>query len=418
VSPRVAIDADGNATVAWYQPFGGQDYGQVWAAWWRASGPPDAPALLDTQATPAEVAAYGAGHAVAVWTRIESGGKSVWGSWSALGAGWDAPERLSEAGANFFPTIALDSTGSGFVVWVRDRPGVPIGVRAGRAAAGRWEQAQELQPVLSPLKGIGNPHVAVGNNGTAVAVYFGLRDGQWRIFGNDYRPDVGWGAAQLISPQDDTVSAAQPRVGVDRLGNAVAVWSRIVPCSPSCGPPGFYDVVGRRFDAGLGWQEVVIIAAGRNEAQYPRVAVDPGGNALTIWNEDSNGSSAGPVYEVWAARLTAGAGWGAAQRLQPQSAWSASWPLVALDAGGNATAVWARGDGKELIIWAARFLATSGWGAPEAIGTAGGGGIDRDSIAIAVNPRGDGIAAWPQSDGAHNSIWVNRFTAGGSTPQD
>jgi hypothetical protein len=412
----VAIDTDGNATVVWYQPFGGQDYGQVWAARWRASGAQEAPALLDAQATPAEVAAYGAGRAVAVWTRIEAGvGRSVWGSLSALGAGWDAPERLSEPGPNVFPTIAFDPTGRGVVVWVR--PGQPIGVRALRAVAGRWEPAQELQPVLSPLKGIGNPQVAAGNNGAAVAVYFGLMDGRWRIFANDYRPGVGWGAAQLISPQEETVSAAHPQVGVDALGNAVAVWSRPFPCSPSCGPPVFYDVVGRRFDAARGWQEVVTVAPGRDEAQYPRVAVDPTGNALAVWNEDSNGSAAGPVYEVWAARLTAGPGWGPAQRLQDPSAWSASSPLVALDAGGNGIAVWARGDGKELIIWAARFLATSGWGPPEAIGTAGGGGIYRDSIAIAVNPRGDGITAWPQWDGAHNSIWVNRFAAGGATTQ-
>lgn len=130
----------------------------------------------------------------------------------------------------------------------------------------------------------------------------------------------------------------------------------------------------------------------------------------------SNGGTLGPV-EIWAVRFVAGSGWGPAQRLQPPSAWTAYWPAVALDTGGNGIVVWSRREGNEWIIWAERFLATSGWGQPAAIGTAGGsGGRSDEQVAIAVNARGDGVAAWAQWDGAHNSIWVNRFAASGSMP--
>jgi hypothetical protein len=247
-----------------------------------------------------------------------------------------------------------------------------------------------------------------------MAVYLGFRDDSRRIFANHYRPGVGWDGAQPISPQEATTPPNDPQVGVDALGNVVAVWSRFSPCSPGCAP--LYDVVGRRFDAALGWQEIVTIATGLYGGRFPRVAVDPTGNALAVWDEDSNGSAAGPVFEVWAARLAAGSGWAPAQRLQPQSTGSAYLPVVVLDSAGNGLAAWARIDGKEWIVWAARFLATSGWGQPEAIGTEGAAVFSDEPVALAINPKGDGIAAWARWDGAHYAIWVNRFTAVGSTP--
>jgi hypothetical protein len=107
-----------------------------------------------------------AGDAVAVWGR---GDGSVWTSWSALGAPWTAPVRLTESGeVGLDPTVALDPSGDGFAVWQTGRPNEPgreTRIRARRVARGRWEPPQELQ--LSFAETGGHPQVAVGTTAPA-----------------------------------------------------------------------------------------------------------------------------------------------------------------------------------------------------------------------------------------------------------
>jgi hypothetical protein len=196
-----------------------------------------------------------------------------------------------------------------------------------------------------------------------------------------------------------------PDVGGDALGNAMAVWMR------SAGGP-LRDIEARRFDAALGWGTLVPVATGRAYPGFPRVAVDATGNALAVWLEspDSGGT------EVWAAWFSAGSGWGPAQRLQAPTAFGADAPRVAMDARGNGVAVWRRSDNERRIIWAARFEPTGGWKQPEAVGVGPSATVEVAPVAIALSPGGDGIAAWQQFDGASLAIWANRFVAGGAAP--
>jgi hypothetical protein len=402
--PAVAIDSSGNATALWHQ----EPEGTVWAARRTANGAWEPPTLIDTQAvsfyrqTPArEVAMDAAGDAVAVW-----GGQdwSLWASWSGVGAPWTAPVRLTESGeVGLDAVVALDPAGAGFAVWQTGRPDSPgreTRVRARRVAGGRWQPAQDIQ--LSFAETGGHPQVAVGIDGTGVAVWDELRNGVYRIWGNSYRPAAGWNTAEPISPDQEHEGAIFADVGADALGNAMAVWMR----SPG-GP--LRDIEARRFDVGRGWGTLVTLARGRPYPGFPRVAVDASGNALAVWLElpDSGGN------EVWAAWFAAGLDWGPAQRLQSPAASGADAPGVAMDARGNGFAAWRRGDGDRRIVWAARFQATSGWGSPEPIGTGPPARTEVGAVAIALSPGGDGVVAWQQWDGTRLAIWANRFAASG-----
>jgi len=312
--------------------------------------------------------------------------------------------RLTESGeVGLDPTVALDPAGDGFAVWLTGGPNGldrDIRIRVRRVAGGRWEPIQEIQ--LSPAETGGSPQVAVGNDGTGVAVWYELRSGVSRIWANRYRPGGGWGVAQPISPQEEREGAVWADVGIDALGNAVAVWTRFL------GGP-LRDIAASRLNAKVGWGAVVTVAAGRPQPEYPRVAVDPAGNALAVWHEAPDGGQ----FEVWAAWFAAGSGWGPGQRLQSPSAWGADAPGVAMDARGSGIVVWRRGDGDRRIIWAARFQPTSGWGRPEPIGTGPSARIEVGPVAIALSPGGDGIAAWQQWDGTRFAIWANQFAASG-----
>jgi hypothetical protein len=353
------MDSSGNATVIWHQ----EPEGTVWAARQHANGAWEAPTLLDAQAVTfyrqtaaREVAGDAAGDMVAVWGRRDG---SVWASWSAPGAPWTAPVRLTESGeVGLNPTVALDPAGDGFAVWQTGRPNEPgreTRIRARRVAGGRWGPAQEIQVSFAETGGA--PEVAVGNDGTGVAVWHELRSGVFRIWTNRYRPGSGWGVAQAISPEKQGEGALFADVGVDDLGNAIAVWMSF----PGGGP---HAVAARRFGAGHGWETVVTVTTGQLNREYPRVAVDPVGNALAVWREAPEGG----VFEVWAAWCVALSGWGPARRLQSPTAWGANAPSVAVDARGNGIVAWHRGDVGGRIVWAARFQPTGGWGPPEPIG--------------------------------------------------
>src|SRR4030067_957017 len=54
--------------------------------------------------------------------------------------------------------------------------------------------------------------------------------------------------------------------------------------------------------------------------------------------------------------------WGTAALSETDNAGDAGYPQIAVDAGGNAIAVWYQHDGTRWNIWANRYTAGSGWG--------------------------------------------------------
>src|SRR4030067_1083902 len=94
------------------------------------------------------------------------------------------------------------------------------------------------------------------------------------------------------------------------------------------------------------------------DAYNPQIAIDAGGNAIAVWHQHD-----GTRYNIWANRYTAGSGWGAAALIEIDDAGDAGSPQIAFDAGGNAIAVWAQCDGTRDNNLATRFTAATGlWG--------------------------------------------------------
>ena len=61
--------------------------------------------------------------------------------------------------------------------------------------------------------------------------------------------------------------------------------------------------------------------------------------------------------DIWANRFTPAAGWGVAELIET-GAYTAAFPQVAVDPDGNAVAVWEQSDGIRSNIWANRFEST------------------------------------------------------------
>jgi hypothetical protein len=147
-------------------------------------------------------------------------------------------------------------------------------------------------------------------------------------------------------------------------------------------------------------------ARNRNDAM--RVAVDAKGNAVAVWTQ--------PPVGVWSARYVAGSGWQTPQLIGGGAGTDGA--TVAIDSVGNAVAVWEQPVGGQRFIWANRFTTGAGWGTAAPIESHTGG--DASSPKVSLSGNGDALAVWRQRLDALNtlSVWALRFSpAGLGVPQ-
>jgi len=97
------------------------------------------------------------------------------------------------------------------------------------------------------------------------------------------------------------------------------------------------------------------------DASGPQIAIDANGNAMVVWVQDGD-ATAGQRFDAWARRYSAGQ-WGTAALIETGNLGSVSDDLqIAMDADGNAIAVWSQSNGSVPNIWANRYTPGVGWG--------------------------------------------------------
>ena len=187
---------------------------------------------------------------------------------------------------------------------------------------------------------------------------------------------------------------------VDLAGNATAIWE-----------DSFFNASGQEtgnqvravhFTPATGWAAPVLLDAAGSS---PSLAIDGSGNVTAAWVS----SGGGTVSNLVASQLTvATGGWGTPVVLQVLSSFSLPIALAA-DPSGNVTAVWGASDQSfgTVSLWSARFLPTSGWGAPQLIESDNRGNAGGPSAA--ADPAGNVVAVWSQSDGTFANTVANRF---------
>lgn len=276
--PQVAIDADGDAIVFWYQQHDGDAY-RVWARRISSSGvvgPPQALTPAVEQAIDVQVAIDDAavGTAVAAWVSNDGSPGRIRAR-SMLTTGELRPTRtLSAPGANAIgPDVAVDADGDAIVAWSR----------AGRAQARRLSSADVLGPTQT-LSVAGNPafnpRIAVDDDGDAVAVW-------WRDDGTDegtsFRAEArtisktgALGTLRKLSgPGGDGL---EPHVATYPGGDSIAVWLR---------DDGTTRRVHTRAISAAGVLGPVSTLSGAGvDAFSPSVAVGDSGDAIAVWERD------------------------------------------------------------------------------------------------------------------------------------
>jgi PKD domain len=388
--PQVAVDPAGNAVAIW-QRSGGPSGAIVESASRPVGGSWSQPTKLSApEADPfgPQLAVDPQGNAVAIW--FDFNGLLIESAYRPAGGDWSPPTKLSAPGANIGARVAVDRTGNAMAIWQRFNGTDSIVESASRPLGGSWLGPVEVSAAPG-LRFAERPQIALDPSGNAIAIW-DRRDGSpgSRLIESAYRPaGGGWSEPSKLSAAG--AEAFSPQIAFDSAGNAVAVWDR------GNGPNG-RDVESAARPIGGDWSGPTLLSVGGINSQ-PQLAVDPAGNATAIWHR-SNGTES--IIE--SASRSVGGGWSGPTPLSavalPGLGIVASRPQLAVDPGGNAVAVWDRISGPDSsLIESAVRPAGGSWSGPIELTAPSGFAFDPQ---IDLDPSGNAVAIW--AHGGTNSI--------------
>jgi hypothetical protein len=183
-----------------------------------------------------------------------------------------------------------------------------------------------------------------------------------------------------------------PQFAFDQNGNVMAVW-RLALGESSHLFASRYTVIDRV------WSSPFQLDNSDGSSAAPQVAVDANGNALAVWSQSTG---------VQARRFNVGTKtWGAITPLQ-QTAGNATAVQVAFDNTGHAMAVWHQSDGTNNSVRARRYTVSNNqWLPVETLSNAGNAMFPQ----VAMEAGGDAVVVWRQTSASSTDIVSNRYTA-------
>ena len=316
----------------------------------------------------------------------------------APGTGWGTPVLIenSSLGDAEFPQIAVDPFGNAMAVWDQyNWTHTDIWANRFDAVSG-WGT-----PVLLETDDSGSAsgaQIAMSASGYAVAAWHQY-DGLWsNIWASIYSPGTGWGTATLLET-DNTDQAWEPQVAMDAAGNAIAVWYHW--------GVGMSNVWSNYYEAGVGWSPRTLVEFNdTGDAFEPQVGMDASGTAVAIWVQWD-----GTAYSLYSNTFVPGTGWGTPAPVESDSTGDVVTPHLAVNAAGNAVAVWTWDDTSWMDVWSNYYQPGVGWGTETLVETDDRGwAFDAE---VVIDPAGNAVTVWSQNtDTLMYNVFANSFVPG------
>jgi hypothetical protein len=394
-NPQVTINANGKAVAVWQQWDGTRDNiranyyvpGSGWAG--------GTPALLESSNNTAEspqIAMDDNGNAIAVWSQSDGAHYNIYANKFASGS-WGSATTLSDTSGDATQArIVMNAMGNAFVVWQQD-DGLRDNIWAIRSttAGTSWGSATTIESTANTC---GNPQIALDASGNAIAVW-DQDEGTINIYANRYVSGTGWGNPTILI-SSGAGNTRESQITVTPNGDAIAIWTQNNSTT--------YCIWANSYISGTGWDTPAPLEAGMmgGDSSYPEVGLDNQGNALAVWYQQNNG-----LNNIWTSRYISGTGWDAAELLET-GAGDAIFPHIAMAPDGTATVIWLQNNGSEYYIHARRYVAASGWGAIRIIEPTHSENSDYSDVAM--NAHGEAVAVWMRClDGTVWNIWANMY---------
>lgn len=341
--PHIAIDQTGNITASWNVDY--TDYRGAAAV----TKPLASIWTLPINISPANENAFmlrlkgnDKGDAMAIWSSNLTIGTAT----KPFNENWQPVDIIPSNGRIFNVESVIDQTGNETAIWIRRAlfGFSSIIESATKPFGGSWQDAPDT--LSCPLTTTDNPHLVVDQFGNVTAIWEAsgitgtVIQTTYKPFGSNWQTP-----ATLTCPLG---SAFQPQIAVDPSGNLTAIWSEgrcDVSLQSSYKPFESY------------WEEPKTVFAPENKGTFnSQLAVDGNGNAIAVWQlQDDNfnsiiQSSFKPFEGTW-------------QTIPDQlsTGQSAVIPHLAINAKGDATAVWRLNDNDQSVIQASSKRFGENW---------------------------------------------------------
>jgi hypothetical protein len=157
--------------------------------------------------------------------------------------------------------------------------------------------------------------------------------------------------------------------------------------------------------AAPGWLPAQIVSGSSTVVSRPKVAMDARGDAVAIWNQAEPGAE-----RVEAATRPPGGAWSAPVKISPAGLETVE-PRVAMAASGEAIVSWGTESGKQEAQVTTLAPGAGSWSTPLTISDPT---IIAEAPVLAVDSAGDVTAAWEQYDGVTFRVAVASRPAGGA----
>ena len=292
--------------------------------------------------------------------------------------------------------MIYDSNGNALVLWQQlDGTSYHIYYSWLTAAATAWSAPVRLDTTVGNA---GSSQLAADAHGNVVALWTQTDSAQtdaiYHVWSSVYMSSTAAWSPPAVVGNDPTLHAIFPSVACNADGTAEALWV-------------LFDgsIWSNQYAPTAGWGSAKLVEAGGNGNQAPRMAIDPSGNVMAIWERTDPNT---PTSHIRYAALPAGGGsWSVSAQVSAIDAGAyenTEVPQIAFDAQGEALAIWSRfADGHEMRVRPSTHLEQAGahrWMLA----------IPRTSIpALAVAPNGNAVAAWQQISNGVSNLWVNIF---------
>jgi PKD repeat protein len=191
---------------------------------------------------------------------------------------------------------------------------------------------------------------------------------------------------------------------MDARGTTVMVFRDVSGGIESVARPGSAG----HFSPSASWTAPQVISVPGESVDQPQVAMDAAGNAVAVWRHTSGPAT---VQAVSRAADDPWAGWGAPQNLLVNG-FSVANPQVSMNAAGDAGVVWEQGAGS--AVQGAVRPASAGPSAPfPAARELASGATAEANPSVAVDPAGNAVAAWREDGASSAAVRAAGFDADG-----
>lgn len=203
--------------------------------------------------------------------------------------------------------------------------------------------------------------------------------------------------SDLSIPSFDFLSV-MPQLVMDENGNALALWVRFDDDN--------FIIQGAWLPNGTGdWMPTIDLSVSGQDSFKPQVAMNGNGYAVAVWESFNDNQRI-----IQSATIKMGSTfWTPVEDVSHDE--SAGSPQVAIDALGNAKAVWTYFNGSNIQIKSAILkMGATSWTKPQDLSDSG---QNSSSPCIGMDPKGNAVALWTRYDGNHYIIESSKCSKDG-----